>query len=150
MWFVQTAWVAPCQRAPGSIAGLPFPTSMRPRRVGGISTHPLPAIRDVNRRAFRDRHGIAHRVTVEDNVPSSLMTLVLSFVMGLSVRTSRTSARPVIVSPAERCLETPIHLKEYRARPREVFGHDRVRIALVTPPCTTISPNRLAFATASS
>src|SRR4029450_9043313 len=30
------------------------------------------------------------------------------------------------VTGPNRCLETPIHLKEYRARPREVFGHDCV------------------------
>ena len=66
MWFVQTAWVAPCQRAPGSIAGLPFPTSMRPRRVGAFRLTHYPRYLTSIVRAFCDRHRVAHRITVED------------------------------------------------------------------------------------
>src|SRR5262245_8517505 len=78
-------------------------------------------------RAFRDRHRIAHRVTVEDE------RSVVSADAGLELRDGfigshleDLGAASNRVAGANRCLETPIHLKEYGARSREVFGHNRV------------------------
>src|SRR5215813_10175135 len=79
-------------------------------------------------RAFRDRQRIAHRVTVEDD------RSVVSADAGLALRDGfigshleDLGAASNRVTGPNRCLETPIHLKEYGARTREVFGHDGVK-----------------------
>src|SRR5262245_37105756 len=86
-------------------------------------------------RVSRDRHGIAHRVAVEDE------RSVVSADAGLEPRDGfigshleDLGAASNRVTGPNRCLETPIHLKEYAARSREVFGHNRVE------DCTRYAP----------
>jgi hypothetical protein len=62
-----------------------------------------------------------------------------------------TSTRPVIVSPgrtgARKCQETD---RKTVPGPGSRSATTALRIALVTPPCTTISPNRDEAAAAAS
>ena len=84
-------------------------------------------------------------------MPSSRVTVVLSVVIGLSVRTEMTSTRPVIVSPGRTgALKCQLVLRNTVPGPGNLSATTALRIALVTPPWTTISPNRDALAAASS
>jgi len=78
-------------------------------------------------RDSRDRHRVAHRVTFEDErsvVPRDAgLELRDGFVGSYLEHLGASGNR---VTGSNRCLETPIHLKEYGARPREIRGDDRV------------------------
>src|SRR5437773_8643744 len=77
--------------------------------------------------ASRDRHRIARGVTVEDERP------VVSDDAGLELRDGLIGshlqyfgAASNRVAGPNRRFESPVHLKEYRAWPREVLGHESV------------------------
>jgi hypothetical protein len=72
-------------------------------------------------------------------------------VIGLSVLTSTTSTSPRIVSPGRTgALKSQVTLRKTVPGPGSFSATTAFRIALVTPPWTTIPPNRDAAAALSS
>ena len=63
-------------------------------------------------------------------MPSWFVIVVRSFTIGLSARTSSTSASAVISSPGRvGDAEAPVDVEEHAARPGEVLGDERVQQA---------------------
>lgn len=83
--------------------------------------------------------------------PSSLVTVVRSLVIGVSERTSRTSTPPVIVSPGRAgARKFQLTFRKTVPGPGRSSATTALRIALVTPPWTMISPKTELPAIASS
>jgi hypothetical protein len=79
------------------------------------------------------------------------VTVVRSRVIGLSSRTSSTSTAPVISSPGRTgARKFQLTLRNTVPGPGSRSATTALRIALVSPPCTMISPNREARAARSS
>ena len=83
--------------------------------------------------------------------PSPRTTRVDSVVIGLSSRTAVTSTSPVMVSPGRAGARN----RQWVSRktvpgPGSRSATTALRIALVTPPCTTMPPNRVRAASSSS
>ena len=84
-------------------------------------------------------------------MPSPRITVVRSLVTGLSVLASMTSTRPVMTSPGRTgALKSQFTFRKTVPGPGSRSATTALRMALVIPPWTTISPNRDAFAAARS
>jgi len=84
-------------------------------------------------------------------VPSASSTRVSSSVIGLSSRTLVTLTSPVIVSPGRTgALKFQLTCRNTVPGPGRSSATTAFRIALVTPPCTTMPPKRVLRAACSS